>query len=114
MNDRNLIGYHRATRDLAEPIAVLDLEIARAATEARKKAECESVRTIAIMGQVHGLVVGQAVEFGGETYCVAALGPTMREVILEQMVRKPLSVEPPSKPAFGSDRPYLKKKKGRS
>lgn len=81
---------------------------------AMKEAEARAIRTVLLTGSGHGMEVGQAVHFGGKTYRVAAQGPTMREVMLEQMVRQPLSFEPPSKPAYGSDRPYLKKKKGRS
>ncbi|MYM34873.1 hypothetical protein GTP38_11035 [Duganella sp. FT94W] len=105
-----ITGMNRA----AALAAVAHLPQVMVYIDAAKEAEAQAIRSVLLTGAGHGMEVGQTVQCGGETYRVSAPWPTMRGVMLEQMVREPLSIEPPSKPAFGSDRPYLKKKKGRS
>lgn len=76
-------------------------------------AEKEAVRSRILTARGHGCVAGQEVGIGGEIYRVARTSSHL-EMDLERMVRAPIQELKRSKPAYGTDRPYLKKKKGRS
>ncbi|MRW88806.1 hypothetical protein GJ699_02270 [Duganella sp. FT80W] len=70
-------------------------------------------------GQVSGLKAGQTIQIVGDKFRVVGTGPGLSQIVIELAAREvsvmPALPEPPrNKPAFGSDRPYLKKKKGRS
>lgn len=70
-------------------------------------------------GQVSGLKAGQTIQIAGDKFRIVATGPGLSQIQIERVAREvlvmPAIPEPTrNKPAFGSDRPYLKKKKGRS
>lgn len=90
------------------------MQMGQLAIIAAIKAERENVRSLLLAGAEHGLEPGQTIQFGGETYRVTSAGPAIGQVMIEQLPRLTVQVEPRGAPAFGSNRPYLKKKKGRS
>lgn len=71
------------------------------------------MRSRILTARGHGCVAGQEVQIGGEVYRVSGTSSCF-EMDLESMVRTPIPEPKRSKPAYGTDRPYLKKKKGRS
>lgn len=80
---------------------------------AMQQAEVEAVRSRILTARGHGFVAGQEVQIGREIYRVSGT-PSRFEMDLESMVRAPIPDPKRSVPAYGTDRPYLKKKKGRS
>jgi hypothetical protein len=72
------------------------------------------VGSMLFVSKLHGLEPGDQIQIGGETFRVTAAPPTAQHVLLEKMIRPELVIEPRPMPKFGSDRPYLKRKKGRS
>jgi hypothetical protein len=65
-------------------------------------------------GQVRWLEIDQTIHIAGENFQIVGTSPGLSQVLFEQMKRSALRGEARPKSAFGSDRPYLKKKKGRS
>lgn len=103
------------SRNIAALLAVANLEIARTVIEARKRAEYEAARASILSGQVGELWVGQTIDIDGKAYRITGLGPGPLERLIERLTPPELAVEPErAARKFGSDRPYLKKKKGRS
>ena len=114
MTGRILIGGRRAGREFAAMLAASQTEAGRIAINAAIKAEREKVRSTLLADADHGLEPGQTIQFGGEIYRVAMPGPVINQVMIEKMTQPAVKVDKRGAQKFGGDRPYLKKKKGRS
>nr|WP_315249230.1 hypothetical protein [uncultured Duganella sp.] len=69
-------------------------------------------QTMVMTGQVHGLATGDVIHFNGANFGVVSR--SQFQALIESLTVPAVEPAPRSKPGFGSDRPYLKKKKGRS
>ena len=115
MTNRILFGGRRSGRNLAALIAVASMPGARMVIEAAKRADETTARTIVLTGPVSGLEVGKTILIGDERYQIAGIGRGPAQRLIELVERNSAVIEPERPaPAFGSDRPYLKRKKGRS
>ncbi|TFW15911.1 hypothetical protein [Duganella callida] len=93
--------------------AIAHLPHVKVLLESAQEADKEAVRSRILTSRGHGCVAGQQVQVGSEVYVIAG-APSRVEMDLERMVRASSQEPKRSAPAYGSDRPYLKKKKGRS
>lgn len=75
-------------------------------------------RTVTITGNVERLNVGARIRLDGEFFLIAGsgAGQSQRTLFLQAIEHKLVLEAAPERgqPKFGGDRPYLKKKKGRS
>lgn len=91
------------------------LHAARMAVSAAQQAALDAARTITLTGDVSALAVGKKIHLNGEMYLISGVGPGLSQRLVELMRPHEVLAEPAqAAQKFGGDRPYLKRKKGRS
>ncbi|SDF79417.1 MULTISPECIES: hypothetical protein [unclassified Duganella] len=111
MIGRMLIDSERTNCAMVAVLALAQTTVGRSAIAAARETERDRLRSI-LTGQVHGVAAGDVIRFKGENFGVVSR--SQFQALVESLVVPEVALAPCSKPAFGSDRPYLKKKKGRS
>jgi hypothetical protein len=72
-----------------------------------------AISTIQMNRYGHGIEVGRKVLIDGKVFTVISTEPSLSKISVERVERH-LTMEKPMPQKFGGDRPYLKRKKGRS